>query len=165
MKPRVLLAYYSMTGHTRELVQELRSALDADVEEIHEPQTRRGFSGVLRALYDATLRREPPIESPRRDPASYDVLAIGGPVWAARMASPLRSYAHRHAGRAQRVAFFCTEGGRGEREAFDDLAKLCGKTPEATLAVDAKHLPPETHRDALHHFVATLQATPSSPGH
>lgn len=158
MKPRVLLVYYSMTGHTRALVQELRTALEADVEEVHEPHTRRGFGGMLRAALDASLRREPPIETPRRDPAAYDVLAMGGPVWAARMASPLRSYAHRHAGRAPQVAFFCTEGGRGEQQAFDDLATLCGKTPVTTLAVDAGHLPMETHRDALQHFVATLRA-------
>lgn len=158
MKPRVLLVYYSMTGHTRALVQELRTALEADVEEIHEPNTRRGFAGMLRAAFDASLRREPPIETPRRDPAAYDVLVLGGPVWAARMASPLRSYTHRHAGRAARVAFFCTEGGRGDRPAFDDLAKLCGKTPVATLAVDAGHLPMEKHGDTLQQFVAKLRA-------
>lgn len=160
MKPRVLLTYYSMTGHTKALVEEIRTALEADVEEIREPHVRRGFGGMLRALFDAVARREPSIEAPRHDPAIYDVLAMGGPVWAARMASPLRSYAHRHADRAQRVAFFCTEGGRGAEQAFDDLATLCGKKPEATLAVDAQHLSPETHRDTLHRFVDQLRAVP-----
>lgn len=161
MKPRILLTYYSMTGHTRSLVHELRSALQADVEEVREPRPREGLGGMLRTFVDAVARREPLIDRPRHDAASYDMLVMGGPVWAARMASPLRSYAHRYAGAARRVAFFCTEGGRGAGQAFDDLGKLCGKTPEATLAVDARHLPPGMHSDAMHRFVAKLRTAPA----
>lgn len=164
MKPRILLTYYSMTGHTRGLAEELRSALQADLEEIREPRPRRGLSGVLRALFEAVLRREPPIGMPSHDPAAYDLLALGGPVWAGRMASPLRSYAHRLAGRCPRVAFFCTEGGRGAQQAFDDLGELCGKAPEATLVVDAQHLPADLHRDTLHRFVAKLRTELPAPG-
>lgn len=162
MKPRVLLAYYSMTGHTRDIAQELRSALQADVEEIREPRKRQGLGGVLRALYDAVLRREPPIGVPRHDPAAYDLLAMGGPVWAGRMASPLRSYARQIAGRAPRVAFFCTEGGSGADQAFTDLGRLCGKTPDATLVVDTRHLSPGLHRDTLGRFVARLRSEPAA---
>ncbi|MCP1375264.1 flavodoxin family protein [Dyella lutea] len=165
MKPRILLAYYSMTGHTRDIAEELRSALQADVEEIREPHPRRGLRGVLRALFDAVLRREPPIGTPRHDPAVYDLLAMGGPVWAGRMASPLRSYARQLAERAPRVAFFCTEGGRGAEQAFDDLGRLCGKIPEATLVVDAQHLPPGLHLDTLQRFVAKLGRERPTPGH
>jgi len=165
MKPRVLLAYYSMTGHTRDLAEELRSALQADVEEIREPRPRHGLSGALRALFDAVLRREPPIGTPRHDPATYDLLAMGGPVWAARMASPLRSYARQLAGRAPRVAFFCTEGGSGAEQAFDDLGRLCGKAPEATLVVDAQHLPTGLHQDTLHRFVTKLGGDLPAQGH
>lgn len=158
MKPRILLAYYSMTGHTRTLALELCSALQCDLEEIREPRLRKGFSGMLRALYDALSRREPPIETAHHDPAVYDMLVLGGPVWAARMASPMRTYAHRYAGHAPKLAFFCTEGGRGAGQAFDELVAVCGKKPEATLAVDARHLPPGMHRDAARHFIARLHA-------
>ncbi len=165
MKPRILLAYYSMTGHTREIAQELRASLQADLEEIREPHPRRGLTGVFRALVDAVLRREPPIGMPGHDPAAYDLLAIGGPVWAGRMASPLRSYARQLAGRAPRVAFFCTEGGRGAEQAFDDLGRLCGKEPAATLVVDARHLPPRLHQDSLQRFVAELGGDSPAAGH
>ena len=158
MPPRVLLAYYSMSGHTRDLARELRTALGAEVEEIREPRLRRGAGGIWRATVDAVLRREPPIVAPALDPSGYDLVAIGGPVWVGRMASPLRSYAHRLAGRAPRLAFFCTQGGRGAEQAFADLGRLCGRAPDATLVVDARHLRPEQHRESLQRFVRALRA-------
>ncbi|MBU6248276.1 MAG: hypothetical protein KGN77_11000 [Xanthomonadaceae bacterium] len=157
MTARILLAYYSMSGHTRELAGELRTALQAEVEEIREPHPRSGAGGIWRSVVDTVLRREPPILAPALDPTGYDLLAIGGPVWVGRMASPLRSYARRMAARAPRLAFFCTEGGRGAEQAFDDLGRLCGRAPEATLVVDARHLRPEQHRESLQRFVRALR--------
>lgn len=46
-KGKTLIAYYSMSGHTRALAEEIRLTLSADIEEIREPRQRRGFSGVM----------------------------------------------------------------------------------------------------------------------
>lgn len=154
-----LIAYYSMGGHTRVIANELRDAIGADVEEIAEPRPRHGPVGVVRALFDAVSRREPPIQPARHEPGRYRLLLIGGPVWAGRMASPVRSYAKQYGSSAPHVAFFCTEGGRGADTAFADLKALCGREPEATLVVDAEHLLPSSHRADLSTFtqrVATL---------
>lgn len=151
-----LLVYYSMSGHTRTLADELRASLDADVEEIREPRVRHGLSGVLRALIDAIARRKPPIDPPHKDPGDYGLLVLGGPVWAGRMASPVRTYAQRYGREARRVAFFCTEGGSGAEQAFAELQRFCGRAPVATLVVDAAHLTAADHHDALHSFRAAL---------
>lgn len=157
-KGKTLIAYYSMSGHTRALAEEIRLTLSADIEEIREPRQRRGFPGMMSALFDALRRREPPIEPPVRDPAHYDLLILGGPVWAGRLASPVRTYAHRYATKAPHVAFFCTEGGNGGARAFAELEHLVSRAPDATLEIDAKRLAPEAHRDALQRFAATVLA-------
>jgi flavodoxin len=159
MSNRTLIAYYSMSGHTKALANELRDAVGADIEEIVEPHRRHGVTGVARALFDSLVHREPPIAPASKDPRQYDVLLLGAPVWGGRMAAPARSYARRYGATAQRVAFFCTEGGRGADSAFADLESLCGKRADATLVVDAAHLPPAAHQRDLASFASTVSLT------
>ena len=159
MPDKTLVAYYSMTGNTRRVANEVRQVTGAELEEIREPKPRHGFTGTLRALVDGITRRTPPILVSSHDPAEYDLLVIGGPVWAGRMAAPVRSYAKRYGANLRHVAFFCTEGARGADAAFADLEKLCQHPPEATLVVDAAHLPAIDHHVALSRFASTLAAT------
>lgn len=159
MAGNTLVAYYSMSGNTRRIANEIRDATGADIEEIGEIKPRKGVGGAIRALFDAVTRRTPPILVANHNPADYDLLVIGGPVWAGRIASPVRTYAKRYGTHARHVAFFCTEGGRGADSAFADLQKLCGRAPDATLAVDAEHLPQVEHHVALGQF--TSQISPS----
>lgn len=158
MAAQTLIAYYSMSGHTRKLANEIRNATGAVLEEIGEPRPRHGFTGVVRALLDAVARRTPPILAASNNPADYDMLVIGGPVWAGRMAAPVRTYAQRYGSLAPHVAFFCTEGGRGADTAFADLEKLCKKPPDATLVVDAAHLPIVEHVVPLSSFTSRISS-------
>lgn len=169
MSRHTLLAYYSMGGNTRRVANELGEAVDADVEEIDEPRPRHGATGVLRALLDATLRRKAAIRPVRHDPADYDLLIMGGPVWGGRLAAPVRTYAERYGRRAPNVAFFCTEGGHGAETAYADLEALCQHSPETTLTVDAAHLPAPAHRAEMERFVRTTAGrrepeTPTATG-
>lgn len=154
---RTLVAYYSMSGNTRALANEISTTLGADLEEITEPTPRSGALGMARAMFDSVFRRSPPIAPVTHDPARYDVLLLGGPVWAGHIASPVRSFAERYGPSAAHVAFFCTEGGRGAESAFAELEQLCRNAPDATLVVDSKHLPPEAHRVDVHNFASTLR--------
>lgn len=161
MPPRTLIVYYSMTGNTQKIADEIRAAMGAevDLERIHEPRERHGMTGAFRAMFDAVTRRKPPIEPIDRQPADYDLLILGGPVWAGRMASPVRTYASRHGGNAPQVAFFCTEGGSGADTAFAELEQLCHRAPSATLIVDRAHLAGMSHHDEVARFTATARRT------
>jgi len=149
-----LIVFYSMSGNTRRLAEELHAAMGGDLEEIAEIHPRHGGVGVLRALFDALLRRRPEIRAPKHDPDKYDLLVLGGPIWAGRMAAPTRAYAERYGNGARHVAFFCTQGGSGSATAFADLERLCRHRPTGTLAVDAQHCLPTAHRAALGRFTA-----------
>ena len=58
---RTLVACYSMTGHTRQLAEEIRSRLGpgTDIEIIREPRERRGALGLLGAMVHAVARSVP----------------------------------------------------------------------------------------------------------
>lgn len=154
MSSRILVVYYSMGGNTRAIANEIRDLTGADIEEIAEPHRRHGLSGVVRALFDTMLRRSPAIIPAAYDPAVFEALLLGGPVWGGRMAAPVRAYAKRYGGRPLRVGFFCTEGGHGADTAFADLEQLCQQKADATLVVDAAHLDPDQHRAELARFAA-----------
>lgn len=153
---RMLIVYFSMSGHTRNLAEELRVATGADIEEIVEVRPRCGMRGMLRALWDASLRRKTPIHRISGDPAAYDVLIVGGPIWAKHLAAPVRTFVERYGHRAKQIALFCTEGGQGAEVAFEDVERVAEKRAIATLVVDAKHLDPTDHRSQLGRFVASL---------
>lgn len=165
MRSRNLVAFYSLSGNTRGLANQIRDLSFGHLEEIMEPRERRGLFGEIRALYDSLLRRSPVIEPASRDPARYELLLLGGPVWAGRIAAPVRTYARQYGARAQRVAFFCTHDSDGAESAFQELAQLCGRAPEAVLAVPAHALVSGAHELELRRFVAKALASlaPSTP--
>lgn len=165
MARRTLVAFYSLSGNTGKLAHEIARELGADIESIRDATPRRGAIGMLRSIVDATLRRETPIRPPEKKPMDYDLLVLGGPIWAGRLAAPVRTYARRHAAGARRIAFFCTQGGRGAEKAMAELARLCHMSPSAMLAVDARHLAREDHEADLGRFTAALGVAqkPSPP--
>ncbi|WP_051361861.1 flavodoxin family protein [Solimonas soli] len=119
-----LIVYYSRSGNTRRLAQQLAARLDADLEEIRERRGRGGALGFLRSLYDALREREPPIEPPNLDASGYKVVIVGSPVWTGHVAAPVRRYLTQYAGALRRLAFFCTYRDAGGPEALAEMAAL-----------------------------------------
>lgn len=134
---RILIVFYSRTGTTRRVAEQLAMLLDAHVLAIEEPRRRRGFFAYLRSAREAARGKLPPILPLTRDPAAYDLVVLGTPVWAGHMASPMRSFLQGYRSTLQRVAFFCTCGSRGAERTFLDMQYLAGRPPEATCALTA----------------------------
>jgi flavodoxin len=157
-----LVAFYSLSGNTRAVAEEIRDAAGGRLEEIREPRPRAGFPGEVGALYDSLLRRAPSIRPPLYDPGHFDLLLLGGPVWAGRIAAPVRTYAKQLGARARRVRLFCTYDADGAFEALQEMAELLGQRPEAVLAVPAHSVVSAGHAAALHRFVGDALASPRS---
>ena len=142
---KVLMAYYSRTGITRQTTEKIAEALreagaEVEVEEIVEAKNRSGIRGWLGAGGDAMAKRATPIDLVKADPAAFDLLAIGTPVWAWTVSAPVRTFCESHGDKAKQVAFYCTMGGSGDKGAFKAMEALCGKTPVATLALIDRHV-------------------------
>jgi flavodoxin len=156
---KTLIAYYSRTGNTEQLAEEIGAHCKADIDRIRDDGVdRNGLCGYLRSGWQAASGATPAIKRATRNAAGYDLVVIGAPVWNWSLAAPVRTYARRHAGQFKRVAFFCTEGGSGDRRVFDELTRTCGKPPRATMAVKERELDPPKHAKSLKRFLAQLAA-------
>ena len=155
---KTLVVYFSRSGHTRQVAGEIAKLCGADLAPIRELQGRHGVGGYLRSIWQAVRHVGPPVIPAVRDPADYDLVIIGSPIWAMQLAPPVRSYTRLHAAKFKHVAFFCTEGGSGHENAFAELAAICGKQPVATLVVNEQQLSEPAHSEPLRGFMASLAA-------
>ena len=166
---RTLIVYHSRTGHTRRVAQALARRLDADLDEIRIVQPLAGIAGYAMCAIEAIAGLAPALRPMHRNPAAYELVVIGTPVWFWSLASPVRSWLERNPPK-HRVAFFCTMGGSGAGRVFATMAELAGREPVATLALLEKELagPFEDRLDAfagrLHAQAPHRRARQAPPG-
>ncbi|MBP1912836.1 flavodoxin family protein [Thermococcus stetteri] len=108
---KTLVVFYSRSGTTKRVAEELAKALNADVDEVIDKKSRRGIIGFLRAGYDATRGKTTEIEF-TKDPSNYDLVIVGIPVWNGRVTPAIRTYLLRNRGRIKGAVFFATCAGR-----------------------------------------------------
>ena len=154
-----LVVAYSLSGQSRAVAAALARELGAELEEIRCDRYTRGFWGFIRAAYDSLAGRLPPIESSRCDPTHYDLVVIGGPIWASHPATPVRAYMRNEAGRLSRVAFFLTYGGSPPDKAFREMGALVALEPKATLAVREKDVKDGNFVAAVSSFASALHTS------
>jgi len=155
---KTLIVYYSRTGITRQVARDLAERLGADLEEIQDTKRRGGPLGWLSGVRDALAKKVLPIGSLAHDPADYDRVLIGTPVWAGTMATAVRTFLADHGARLPETAFFCTLAGKNPAHTFEHMAAASGRTPLATIALRAKDVKAGRHVGAVNEFAAKLGA-------
>jgi flavodoxin len=158
-----LVTYYSWTGNTAKVAKALAVALSADIEQIREVKPRGGLFAFIRSAIEGRRRRTVPILASTRDAGAYDLVLLGGPVWAGEIASPLRSYIDREKGKLKQVAFFCTLGGANGASALASMGAACGRQPVAELLIDAASLQSGAWRMQVDEFAKKLRTPAAAP--
>src|ERR1019366_3962261 len=160
--PKILVVFFSRSGTTRRIATTLSATLGGSVEEIVEGRGREGFLGYWRSIIEARGKHFPNILPAKNDPSSFDLVAIGTPVWAWSVSSPVRSYLTANKDRLPAVAFFCTLGGKGSETAFAQMQSIVGKPPCATCAITAREVASGADGLQLANFAGALRMAASS---
>jgi flavodoxin len=137
---RILVTFYSRTGNTSLVAGKLAGLLNAESSRILSRTAYDGAFGALKAVYHSVSGKSGPLLPSGVMPNNYDLVVIGGPVWAGRIAPPVKRYIETFREQIKDVAFFVTLGGSGAEKALKQMEELSGKAPMATLAVTAKDL-------------------------
>ena len=152
-----LVVYYSRTGRTRKIGENIATEAKWDSEEIIDPKRRKGFIGFLKSGKDATLKKLADIKEIQKNPELYDLIILGTPIWNKRMTPAIRTYITELKDKLKNVAFFCTEGGSGGQKTFNSMAILCEKTPKSTLEITKSDIKNEEHIDKIKVFIQNLK--------
>ncbi|MBC7537369.1 MAG: hypothetical protein H7281_01005 [Bacteriovorax sp.] len=153
-----LVIYYSSSGHTKKLAREISRKVNCDIEEIKTPTSYSGLFGYPRALIHAFLKTEPVIKKLKHNPADYDLVIVGGPIWAGQLSSPIRSFLTKNRDNLKNVAFFLTQSVQyGSEQVFEQMELVCGKNPSGYLAVTEKELNDGAFKERISFFLSELQ--------
>lgn len=161
--PRTLVVFHSRSGRTRRVGRMIAARLKADVEEIAFAGSARQAPGYVGCALRALAGCAASVKPARHDPAQYDLVVIGTPVWCWSLPSPVRGWLKAHALGPARVSFFCTMGGSGAARVFAQLQEACGKRARATLALTEAQVE-SGPRAAVDTFCARLAGSQARAG-
>jgi flavodoxin len=154
---KTLVVFYSRSGDTRRVAEEIKNSLDCDMEEIIDTKNRSGPIGYMKSGRDASSGKLTVLKDLTNDPSQYDLLIIGTPLWAWHVATPVRTYIHQNHEKFSKVAFFCTAGGKSFDGAFKDMQELSGLAPIETLGVREKEIKNGSYQSQVAEFVKKIQ--------
>lgn len=149
----ILVAYYSRTNVTKKVAEAIASQLDADIEEIVPKVKYEGKIGYMRGGKDAISEKIIDLDSLKYNPADYDLVYLGTPVWAGKAATPVISYIKQNEGSFNDVKFFVTAGGSGFEGTIEQLGKYVGKAPLKTLSLTTKQVKRDEFKEELASFI------------
>lgn len=132
--PRTLVVYFSQGSATRRVAEDLAALLRADIEPIREKKDRTGgFFGFMAAGAASSFGRATPILAPVRDPSQYDALVVCTPIWAWRMAPPVRSWLRANRGKLPvATAYVTVSGDTDPAKVVAAMAKESERQPAAS---------------------------------
>jgi flavodoxin len=164
--PGTLIVFFSSSGNTERVANDLAARLGADIERLHECKPRRGFFGHLRAVLDSLQGKSVLLEDIGKCADDYPLVIIGTPVWAGRITPAVRTYLKIIRGRCRRVAFFTTSAATDPAEVVPSMEKLTGLPAVAFAGFTARELhEAATYERKLRAFVAALQGVPAAADH
>ncbi len=129
---RVLVAFFSWSGNTRKVADQIHKLVGGDVFEIVSVDKYPGD-------YDATVEQAkkeldadhmPKLVSEVEDIGSYDVVFIGYPNWCDTVPRPVASFLSKCDSPRKTIAPFCTHEGSRLGRSVEDIARLC---PRSTI--------------------------------
>ena len=135
---KALVVYYSRTGNTRAVAERIAQELGAEIEEVLDKKKRSGALGFLLGGKDATMGNKTEIAETSKNPADFDLLVVGTPVWSSSPTPAIRTYLSKYDLTGKKVAAFYTSEGSENEKAIAKIRKLLPNADSAEILVLSK---------------------------
>jgi len=124
---KILVVYFSHSGNTRVLAQQIRDATGGSIYEI---QTVKDYPADYQTVVDQAKREinsnyKPVLKTKIRNIESFDVIFIGSPNWWSTIAPPVATFLTEYNLEGKTLVPFMTHGGGGMGHSVSDIKKLC----------------------------------------
>ena len=129
----MLIAYFSWSGNTQGIAQEIQRQTGADIFEIVPiPAYSDDYNTVLmEAQRDQHDKARPAIANPLPSLEDYDVILLGYPNWWASIPMPIATFLESYDFSGKTILPFCSHGGGRFGQSLTAIAKLA---PDAVIA-------------------------------
>lgn len=108
---KVLVVYYSLSGHTKDIAERIKSKTHADIYEIKTVEEIKPTPLFYLKVKQQLRNKEYPVlagEMPDLD--KYDMVFVGSPVWWYTISTPVKSFLQGADFKGRKVVPFSTQG-------------------------------------------------------
>ncbi|WP_371371155.1 flavodoxin [Sporomusa aerivorans] len=125
-KQKALVVYFSYTGNTRILAEQIRQNVDGDIFELQPatPYSTDYDTVVKQGKQEVESGYKPPLKAKVANLAAYDVIFVGTPIWWYTVAPPVATFLAEANLAGKTIIPFCTHGGYGAGHSLEDIKKL-----------------------------------------
>jgi flavodoxin len=129
---KILVAYFSYSGNTREIADQIHKSVGGDIFEIQavKPYPDDYDEVVKQAKQELEPSYKPALKTKIENIKSYDLVFIGYPNWCKTVPAPVRTFLSEYDFLGKTIAPFCTHEGSGLGRSAADISKFC---PKSTL--------------------------------
>lgn len=142
---KTLIAYFSFSGNNEILAKDLQNRTGGDLYQIREQRKRSEMSIFL----DILFKRVPKIEEPGIPISQYDHVILVAPVWAGRIANPVKSFLKLEKDHLRDYSFISLCGSGGNKHLIEELTSLSGKKPASIMELPVNDLLPVMKKDKI----------------
>jgi flavodoxin len=122
---KILIAYYSHSGNTKEAAEKIQSLTGGDLFEIKPAnEYPKDYNAVVNQAKQEKADDVRPELVSLGNVKAYDILFIGTPVWWYTMASPVKTFLAENNFDGKIIVPFCTHGGGGASSTYTDIKNL-----------------------------------------
>lgn len=120
---KVLIAYFSWSGNTKAVAEEIHQQVGGDLVEIipANPYSKVQREASARTREEQAAKARPPITTKITDFDKYDIIYLGYPNWCSSMPMPVATFIDTYNMSGKKVAPFFTHGGGGVQRCMVDL--------------------------------------------
>lgn len=129
---KILVLYFSRSGNTREIAQQIHQKVGGDIAEIKTvtPYPQNYNDTTKQAKEELESGFKPKLQAIGVDIAQYDAIFIGSPIWWSTVATPVISFLSQNDMAGKTLIPFVTHGGSGVARSVSNIKELC---PKATV--------------------------------
>lgn len=126
---KVLVLYYSQTGTTKTVAEEIQKQLGANIEELvcEVPYNGDFQATIQRCQEEMAEKKVPTLKHLKSNLDDYDLIFLGYPVWFGTYAQPIGGLVKTQSFEGKKVVTFCTFGSGGLNTSTEALQQVLPK--------------------------------------
>lgn len=158
MKSKVLVVYFSATGTTKQIAQDIAEILDTDIYEItpEQPYTEEDLAYYTNGRADKEqndLFARPAISGSVNDMDKYDTIILGYPIWHSQAPRIISTFLESYDFSDKTIIPFCTSHSSDIGSSDTNLHNLCS---DSTKWIKGKRFSSNTSQKEIKGWLSSV---------